>query len=126
LLTTNYSFMAIPKKYFHDRMVLLLFSANVSLVILGIMLILLKIDPGRSDGYIVQYRANLGISAYQAGGITAILSFIGFLLIVLVLHTSLSMRVYHLRRYISVAILGLGALLLVLSLVVSNALLLLR
>lgn len=118
--------MAIPKKYFHDRMVLLLFSANVSLVILGIMLILLKIDPGRSDGYIVQYRANLGISAYQAGGITAIVSFIGFLLIVLVLHTSLSMRVYHLRRYISVAILGLGALLLVLSLVVSNALLLLR
>lgn len=107
-------------------MVLLLFSANVSLAILGSLLILLRIDSGRSDGYIVQYRANLGISAYKAGDLTEILSFIAFLTLILVLHIGISMRIYHMRRYVSVAVLGLGVLLLVLSIVVSGALLSLR
>lgn len=107
-------------------MVLLLFSANVSLAVLGSLLILLRIDSGRSDGYIVQYRANLGISAYKAGDLTEILSFIAFLVLILVLHVGISMRIYHMRRYVSVAVLGLGLLLMVLSVVVSGALLRLR
>jgi hypothetical protein len=118
--------MAIPKKYFQDRSTLLLISFSVFLVIVGSTLILLKLDSGRSDGYIIQYRANLGISAFKTGDLTSVLSFIGFLLVILVAHVSLSMRVYNARRHAAVAVLALGVLLLVLAVVISNALLVLR
>lgn len=118
--------MPTSKKYFQDRLVLLLISISVFLVVMGSILILLRLDSGRSDGYIVQYRPNLGISAYKAGNISTFFNFIGFMVIVLVMHLVLSMKAYRLRRQISLAILALGVLLLVLSVVVSNALLILR
>jgi len=118
--------MHIPKNYFHDRTVLLLLSVNTFLALLGGILVLLKLDVGRPDGYIVQYRANLGLSAFKSGGASTLISFIIFSALVLVFHTLLSMRVYHIRRQFSVAILALGMLLLLLSVIVSNALLELR
>lgn len=118
--------MAATKKYFHDRLVLLLLAASAFLAVVGSLLILLRLDGSRTDGYIIQYRSNLGLSGFETGGLLQILGFIAFLLLVLVLHTLLSMRVYHLRRQAAIVILGLGLLLLVLSIVVSNALLLLR
>lgn len=118
--------MHIPKKYFHDRIVLLLLSINTFLALLCSLLILLRLDVGRPDGYIVQYRANLGLSAFKSGGASTLISFILFALVVLVFHTVLSMRIYPLRRHFAVAILGMGLLLLILSIIVSNALLVLR
>jgi cytochrome c biogenesis protein CcdA len=118
--------MHIPKKYFQDRMVLLLLSVNAFITLLSSILILLRLDNGRSDGYIIQYRSNLGLSAYKAGAATTFIAFILFSILVLVFHTVLSMRVYHVRRHFAVAVLGMGLLLLVLGLIVSNALLVLR
>lgn len=118
--------MHIPKHYFQDRIVLLLLGASVLLVVLGSLMIVLRLAGGQTDSYIVQYRANLGISAFETGGLTAMLSFIGFLVLVTGLHTLLSMRAYHLRRHAAIAILALGVLLLTLAVVVSNALLVLR
>ena len=115
--------MNIPKKYFHDRVVLLLISINTFLTLLCGLLIILKIDFSRPDGYIVQYRANLGLSAYKAGSSLIILSFIGFALAVWVMHTMLSMKMYTHRRSFALATLAMGTLLLILSLFVSNALL---
>lgn len=115
--------MHIPKNYFHDRVVLLLISANTFLTILSGILIILNIDLNRPDGYIVQYRANLGLSAYKAGSSLILLSFIGFALAVMVLHTLLSMKMYAHRRSFAIATLGLGLLLLIITLFVSNALL---
>ena len=54
------------------------------------------------------------------------LAFVGFVLLVLVAHTMLSLRTYRIHRQLSVVVLALGILLLVLALIVSNALLLLR
>ena len=115
--------MHIPKNYFHDRVVLLLISINTFLTLLSGVLVLLNIDFNRPDGYIVQYRANLGLSAYKAGSSLILLSFIGFALAVMVLHTMLSMKMYAHRRNFAIATLGLGLLLLIITLFVSNALL---
>jgi len=118
--------MRIPKNYFRDRMVLLLVSSNTFLAVLNSILVLLRLDTSRPDGYIVEYRANLGLSAFKSGGPGVFLGLIAFSLFVLVFHTILSMRVYPIRRHFSIAILSLGLLLLTLSLIVSNALLVLR
>ena len=115
--------MHIPKNYFHDRVILLLISVNTFLTLLSGALVLLNIDFNRPDGYIVQYRANLGLSAYKAGSSLVLLSFIGFALAVMVLHTLLSMKMYAHRRSFAIATLGLGLLLLIITLFVSNALL---
>lgn len=115
--------MATPKKYFHDRLVLLLLSINAFLAIVGSIIILLKIsDP--SATYAVQYRARLGLNAFSSGSSAEIMSFIAFALLVFGLHFYLSRKIYPIRRHFSIAFLALGTLLLTLSIIVSNALLL--
>jgi hypothetical protein len=74
----------------------------------------------------VQYRSNLGIDAFKTGSVRELLSFIIFAYIVLAIHTVLSVRAYRIERRLSVTILSLGVLLLVLTIIVSNALLVLR
>lgn len=118
--------MTIPKRYLHDRLVLLLLTVTLFLTVLNSIWILFKLDYGRSAGYIVQYRASLGISAFKTGDATDLVAFIGFSILVLVVHTLLSIKAYHIRREVSVVILSFGVLLLLLALIVGNALLRLR
>lgn len=118
--------MLVPKKYLHDKLILLLVSLNVFLMLLCISLILLRLGAGQGVGYIVQYRANLGFSAFKTGSVAGILDFIGFALVLCVMNIVLSVRTYHLRRELSIVVLGLGALVLLLATIVSNALLVLR
>ena len=105
---------------------MLLLSINVFLAFFECMWVLFKIDSGRSAGYIVQYRASLGISALKTGSMSELLAFMVFAVLVLVIHFLLSVRAYSIRREVSLVILGFGILLLIMSLVVSNALLTLR
>lgn len=118
--------MHIPKNYFHDRIILLLLSVNTFLTLLCALLVLLRLDVGRPGGYIVQYRSSLGLSAFKSGNASVLASFALFALFVLVFHTLLSMRVYPIRRPFAIVILSMGLLLLILSIIVSNALLVLR
>lgn len=118
--------MQVPKRYFHDRLVLLLLSVNTFLAVLSSVLILLRMDSSRADSYIVQYRSNLGLSAFKAGGSETFISFILFSLIVLILSVMLSMRVYPFHRQFAITVLSLTLLVLILALIVSNALLVLR
>jgi hypothetical protein len=115
-----------PQKFFHDRLVLLMVSISTFLTLLGSILILLKVDSGRNEGYIVEYRQNLGISAFKTGEATGVVAFVLFMLVILVMHTSLSYKVYKLHRQLSVTVLGLGIVLLTLAIIISNALLVLR
>lgn len=116
--------MHIPKKYLHDKFVLLLVSINVFLAFLCIVLVLLRAGLGQGvDGYIVEYRANLGLSAFQKGSILSIFGFVFFAMLTLVFNVLLSVRTYTVRRTLSLTILGLGVLTLLLAIVVSNALL---
>jgi hypothetical protein len=117
----------MPKKYFHDRLILLLLSINGFLAFLCIALVFLRLGASSGgQGYIVQYRANLGISAFKTGSVSNLVAFALFSLIVFVMQVILSARTYEIRRELSVAILGLGLPLLLLAVIVSNALLVLR
>lgn len=116
----------VPEKYFHDRLILLLLSINSFVVILNTVLILLRLDSSRTDSYIVQYRANLGLSGFEVGTSATFWTFILFGLLVLVGNTVLSMRIYEMHRRFALVILALSTLVIVLSLIVTNALLTLR
>lgn len=116
----------IPQRFFHNRLILFLLSINASLVLLIAILVMLRLDSSRAGGYIVEYRSNLGLSAFKKGGALELFSFILFAVAVFVIHLFLSMKVYGIRHQLSVIIQGLGFLLLVLALIVSNALLILR
>lgn len=118
--------MSVPKKYIHDRLVLLFLSISSFLVVLGSFLIILRLDTGSKGIYWAQYRSNLGISAYIPGRITDILAFIVFLLIIFGMNIFLSMKVYQHHRNYAVTVLSLGTLLILLTVIVSNLLLNLR
>ena len=118
--------MASNKKYFHDHIVLLLLSINLFLAVAGSIALLIRLTTSHGTGYIVQYRSNLGINAFKTGDVGDILSFIAFSMLVLTIHTILSLRVYRIHRQLALVILGLGILLLLLAIIISNALLVLR
>lgn len=118
--------MAASKKYFHDHLVLLLLSLNAFAAVAGAIFILVKLVSTHGNSYIVQYRPSLGADAFKTGSVTDLLAFASFAIVVLVAHTVLSLRAYQIHRQLALAILGLGILLLVLTVIVSNALLVLR
>jgi hypothetical protein len=118
--------MPNPKRYIHDRLISLLLTADIFFTILTCVLLLLRLDSGRSDIYTIQYRPSLGLSGYLKGDSLGLLSFAVFAVLVLVFHIFMSVKVYPIRRQLSVVILGMALLLIILALVMSNALLLLR
>lgn len=118
--------MASTKKYFHDHLVLLLLSINAFLAVAGSVFILLRLGTSHGNAFIVQYRSPLGINAFKTGSVIDILSFVAFAALVLAIHTVLSLRAYHIHRQLAITILSLGILLLTLTIIISNALLVLR
>lgn len=115
----------IPRHYLHDRFILLIGSVNTFLTLLLALTTVFRLDTSHSS-YIVQYRSDATINAFKSGSSSELLSFVLFGIVVLVVHTVLSVRVYRVHRQLAVTVLGLGTLLLVLAIIVSNALLVLR
>ncbi|MDQ3159326.1 MAG: hypothetical protein M3P98_04315 [bacterium] len=113
----------IPKRYFHDRWALLFLTINSFLVGLISVAILLRLDSAKGEGYITQYRSNLGVNQFQSGEGTVFLTFIAFSVLVLVISTMLSMKVYENHRQYAISALGMCLMLLVMVFFVSNALL---
>ena len=118
--------MATSKKYFHDHLILLLLSVNAFLAIAGSIFVLIRLSTGHGTGYIVQYRPNLGINAYESGGVMTLISFVFFMLLVFGVNGILSLRVYRIHRQLAITTLSLGILILALAVIVSNSLLWLR
>lgn len=116
--------MHIPKNFFHDRYVLILLALNSVLVLYVALFIMLKVDPAAGTTHIVQYRANLGIDKYKSGSIDEVRIMSVFAAVQYVFGWILSMRLYAHRRYLSLTVLALAFLVLVLTLVVSNSLVL--
>jgi len=118
--------MNLPKKYFQDKLVLLLLSVNTFITVLSLVLIALRVGSGHTD-YLVQCRdcSNLqAIGRFTKGDVTDILAFMAFALGVMAIHTFLSIRLFNIHRQLAVVVLALGTLLLVITIIVSNALLL--
>lgn len=119
--------MPLSKKLLHDKLVLSLLSVNIFLAIVCVLLVLLRFGTGGgSNDYIVQFRANLGISSFKTGSLNSILSFALFAVLVTVINVVLSVRTYPIRRQLAIVILALGGVVMALTLIISNAILGLR
>jgi hypothetical protein len=118
--------MPAQKNYFRDRTVLVLLTVNIFLTLLASVWVLLRLSAGHGSSYIVQFRPSLGINAYTPGSLVDLLSFIVFAFLIFVFQFLLSMHSYRIHRQLSIAILSLGVLLLILTIIVSNALLVLH
>lgn len=117
--------MTIPKQYLHDRVILLIASVNAFLALILCISTLIRLDTSHSS-YIIQYRANLAVDAFKSGSSSELYGFVVFGLLVCAFHLLISVRVYRIHRQLAVTVLGMGTLLLVVSVIVSNALLILR
>ncbi len=118
--------MTFSKKYFHDHLVLLLLSINIFLVIASTIFILIRISTSHGSSFIVQYRPTVGINIFTTGNIVGLISFIAFGWLVSIANFVLSLRFYPIHRQVAIAVLSLGILLLVLSVIISNSLLYFR
>lgn len=119
--------MPLSKRYLHDKAILALVSATIFLAVVCVIFILLRFGASSgANGYIVQYRQNLGIGAFKTGSLSSILSFAVFAPLVAFINIVLSIRMYTIKRELSLIILSLGVLLLIMAIIVSNALLVLR
>lgn len=114
------------KRYIHDRLVLLLISASAFIAILTLLSVIWQLGNIRSEGFIIQYRPSLGLSAFKKGSSIEIIAFPIFAGLVFFYHLILSIKTYHIRKYFSVAVLGMGLLLNTLALIISFSLLRLR
>jgi hypothetical protein len=122
----KFSYMANPKTYFHDHLVLLLLTVNTFLAIFTAILVFLRLSSANGNSYIVQYRSILGVSAYKTGSVSDIISFGIFALLILAIGIFLSLRTYSINRHLAIMVLSFGILLTVLDIIISNALLVLR
>lgn len=110
------------KAFFHDRIVLFLLTINSFLALVTIGSILLRLGGGK-ETYIQSYRSNLGISSLTAGGVSDMLSFVFFAVVLLPIHVFLAIRFYVVRKTSAWIVMALTTFLLLLNIIVANALL---
>lgn len=118
--------METNKRYLHDKIILLLISVGLFLVTIGSLLIFLKINSGNGGDYIVQYRQNLGLNAFQDGRYLTFLEFAVFMIVSFIMSITISVKIYSIRRIYSITVLSACILTLILAIIVSNSLLVLR
>ena len=118
--------MATPRTYFRDHFVLLLLSVNIFLAVFTAIFVFLKISSSQNSSYIVQYRSSLGVNAFSTGGLSDMIAFGIFALLIVGINIVLSIRTYSINRNLAVGILSFGILLTVLDIIVSNSLLVLH
>ena len=59
--------MEFPKKFFHDRVILISVTLIAILLVIGVSLVLLRFDVSKNPTTIVAYRPNISGSSYQSG-----------------------------------------------------------
>lgn len=114
--------MELPKKYLHDRLILGLLTLMAILVVIGVSLVLLRFDPSRNPTTTAAYRPNITGTQYQSGKPIDIYSLAIFMIFTSAAALLLSVRTYNVRRFVSVFILASTVFILILSMIVSNAL----
>ncbi len=114
--------MPIPKSFFHDRLILLILSINTFLALALVATALLSINDA-STGFIKEFRSDLGLDGYKAGGVLDIVAFAIFSLVLYAFQFLSATKIYHIRRHLSLIILLLAMIIYIFALMVINALL---
>jgi hypothetical protein len=112
----------IPKKFLHDRLVLLLITAMAVLVVVGVGIVLLRFDVSRNPITIVAYRPNITGTQYISGKPIDIYSMAVFMIMTSVAAVIISSRIYIAKRYAALFLLSSTIFLLILSTIVANSL----
>jgi hypothetical protein len=114
--------MELPKKFLHDRIVLILITLIAALVVVGVSVVFLRFDISKNPTTIVAYRPNISGSSYQSGKPIDIYSLAVYIAVTAIVAVVLSARVYTVKRAVSLFILSSTVFLLILATIVSNAL----
>ncbi len=114
--------MDIPKKYLHDRLVLLLITAIAVLVVIGVSLVLLRFDVSRNPTTVVAYRPNVSGTQYISGKPIDIYSLAIFMIATSTAAIFISARVYEAKKPAAMFILACTVFLLILTTIVANSL----
>ena len=114
--------MDIPKKFLHDRVILLMLTAIAVLVVIGVSLVLLRFDVSRNPTTIVAYRPNVSGTQYLSGKPIDIYSLALFMIMTSVAAIAISSRVYAVKKPAAMFMLGSTVFLLVVSMIVANSL----
>jgi hypothetical protein len=114
--------MEIPKKFLHDRVILLMLTAIAVLVVIGVSVVLLRFDVSRNPTTIVAYRPNVSGTQYLSGKPIDIYSLAFFMILTSVAAIAISSRVYVVKKPAAMFLLGSTVFLLVLSMIVANSL----
>lgn len=114
--------MEKPKKFLHDRLVLMLVTLIAILLAIGVTTVFVRFDISKNPTTIVAWRPNISGSSYQSGRPIDIYSLAFFMVITALSSVTLAARLYPLRRSISLFILASASFLLILSAIVANAL----
>jgi hypothetical protein len=107
--------MDLPKKFLHDRVVLLLITLIALLVVIGVSVVLLRFDVSKNPTTVVAYRPNISGASYQSGKPIDIYSLAVFMIIAAIGGVVLGARVYAVRRYVSIFLLSSTAFLLIMA-----------
>jgi uncharacterized membrane protein len=114
--------MEIPKKFLHDRVVLLLITVIAGLVVIGVSVVLLRFDVSRNPTTVVAYRPNVSGTQYISGKPIDIYSLAIFMILTSVAAVAISARIYEVKKPAAMFLLACTVFLLILSTVVANSL----
>ena len=90
--------MEVPRKFLHDRLVLMLLTLIAILLVVGVSIVLLRFDISKNPTTIVAYRPNITGAQYQSGKAIDIYSLAFFMLLTACASVVLAARTYNLRR----------------------------
>ena len=114
--------MEIPRKFLHDRLVLLLITVMAILVVIGVSIVLLRFDVSRNPTTIVSYRPNVSGTQYISGKPIDIYSLAVFMVFTAGAAIVISSHIYAAKRQAALFLLSSTIFLLVLSTIVANSL----
>jgi hypothetical protein len=112
----------IPKKFLHDRLVLLLITLMAVLIVVGVSVVLLRFDVARNPTTIVAYRPNITGTQYISGKPVDIYSLAVFMIMTAAAAVIISSRIYNAKRHAALFLLSSTVFLLILSTIVANSL----
>jgi hypothetical protein len=111
-----------PKKFTHDRLVLLLITIISVLVVIGVSIVLLRFDVSRNPTTIVSYRPNITGTQYISGKPIDIYSLALFMILTSVGAVFISSKIYEFKRPAAMFLLASTVFLLIVSAIVANSL----
>ncbi|OGL34749.1 hypothetical protein A3F65_00025 [Candidatus Saccharibacteria bacterium RIFCSPHIGHO2_12_FULL_47_16b] len=114
--------MEPTRRFFHDRLVLLLTAVIAVMLVVGVSLILFRFDVSKNPTTIVAWRPNVSGASYQSGKPIDIYAMAVFMALTALAAIVLGARTYQIKHYIAIFVLGSSLLLLVLTTIVANAL----